>query len=81
MHSPSEERGGTGLGLAVVSKAVRQLGGSLLVSSPGPGHGTCCSFVLELECAKLEEKEKDEGEEGAEERPVRAPPAARVASC
>lgn len=44
----SREMGGTGLGLSIVKHIVEQHGGSVAVSSPGPGLGSVFSFLLPL---------------------------------
>ncbi len=44
----SREMGGTGLGLSIVKHIVEQHGGTVAVSSPGPGLGSAFSFTLPL---------------------------------
>lgn len=50
----SQEDGGMGLGLAIVTQAVASLGGQLTITSPGPAHGSTCRFTLRLERAPLD---------------------------
>ena len=49
VHAPVEDHGGMGLGLAIVSRAITSLGGSLAISSAGMGMGTRCSFTIDVE--------------------------------